>query len=312
MLRIVFWGSTDISARVFSLLLDNPDLVSVVGVITVPDKSVGRSQTLAANPVTQLAQTHSIPIIQPPKCDDSVRAFLHDIQPDISLVVSYAKIIPADIIDIPRHKSVNVHFSLLPDLRGASPIESALLRGFTRSGVTIMLMSAGLDEGDIISQYPFDISVDDTRRDLFDASIKICEEHLLPDMASYVLGGIVPTTQDHSLATHVRKFTTEDGLIDAQNMEALAAHNTIRALAENPGTYFVSEGKKYKVYMSKLASDLELPELPAPGTLFVYSKRLFVMMKDAPLELLQIQPESKKVMDASSFINGYRHLIQSL
>jgi methionyl-tRNA formyltransferase len=219
MVRAVFMGSDAFSLPVLeALLAHGPSLrvpVETVGVVTQPDRPAGRGRTLRSNAVKALAVQHGLVVLQPDRVrrPEAIRSVL-EVSPDVVIVASFGQILPTDLLETPRYKSLNLHPSLLPRLRGASPIQTAILEGDSRTGTTLILMTAEMDAGPILAQKEVAVRESETSGELTDRLAVLSGELLLDTLPDWITGGISPRPQDDSLATYTTRIGKEDGLLD--------------------------------------------------------------------------------------------------
>jgi methionyl-tRNA formyltransferase len=323
-IRIVFWGSPRIAAEFLChLVAEQAEVFSVVACVTQTEKVIQRQgKTAARSAVHQKAEELGIPVFTPKsvkKEADVLLAQLHDIGFDLFVVLAYGKILPVSIIDAPRLKSVNFHGSLLPLLRGASPIEHALLNGFTETGWTLQRIVTELDAGDIVAQSKVEISPTETTETLYPKLTKNLLEHGARMLAGYVQGKAQIMPQNHALATHCGKISSADGKIDFSR-PAMEIHNKYRAFTPRPGVFASFRGKKVKLafeipdsglwaWRADSSSALHVTgEGPGVGSLVRDGKSdLWILCGDGNyLKITMITPEGKKAMAPGDFINGYR------
>lgn len=292
---------------------------SVVEVLTQPDRPKGRKQELIPSPVKAAAARHGIPVYQPerirrPEAVEHLRA----LAPDAMVVVGYGQIIPQSVIDIAPFGIINVHASLLPELRGAAPLQWAVARGFERTGVTTMRINAGLDTGDILMCRDTAVGPDETAPEL---SARLAEEGadlLVETLAGLVAGTVHPEPQNDSLATYAPILKKEDGRIN-WNTPASSIHNLIRGLQPWPGAYTSFRGQSLHLWRSRLVPQRwNLPAgalvhsmhsqgLHSHGLNSNGARGVFAVGGDgAALELLEVQLEGRKKMSAEVFANGHR------
>jgi len=313
-LKIIFMGTPEFARVILEKLIASetykPSLV-----ITQPDKPVGRKQTLTSPPVKILAQKHDIAVEQPEKIkNEKAIAKIKKEGPDMIIVAAYGKIIPKEIIDIPRFGVLNVHASLLPLYRGASPISAAILNGDHETGATIMLIDEELDHGPILSQTRVSITPKDTTESLGQKMADAGGDLLLNTIQKWIDGAIKPQTQDHSRATHTKILNKQDGEIraeyTAEHIERMA-----RAYYPWPGihlnyelriTNYKSEKKRLKIIKTKIIQcEKQLPPLSFSLTL---KKELCLHAANGCLILETVQPEGKKPMSGYDFYLGNRNL----
>lgn len=297
-LRTIFFGTHDFAKTILGGMLENP-LFDVQLVITQPDKPVGRDQTLVAPPVKILAQAHNIPVEQPASLK---QYFLTENAFDVGIVAQYGLLIPEHILNNPTHGLLNVHGSILPKYRGASPVQAALIHGDTTTGITIMKMDKGLDTGPILLQKEIIIDADDRVNTLFTKLETIAVPALVEAVELYTAGNLIPQAQDSALATICREFTRDHGRVDwTQSAEQI--YNQFRGLTPWPGIWTVWGLKRLKLLEIK-PSAKTIP----PGIISVQEQKLFIGCGAGSIELSEVQLEGKKPMTATVFMNGYRNL----
>jgi methionyl-tRNA formyltransferase len=271
-------------------------------VVTQPDKPRGRGLSLAPSPVKESALALHLPVVQPQsiKNNNEFRAQLAALQPEAIIVVGYGRIIPQWMIDLPRLGNINLHASLLPKYRGAAPIQWAIARGETVTGVTTMRIDAGLDTGDILLQKELSIKSTDTAETLAPALAEIGADLIVETLRGLQAGAIRPRPQDHEKATLAPILKKEDGRIDFR-LSAQEICNRLRGFKAWPGAFTTFRGRNLHVWDAAVA----LHSVPR-GELLVDSDRLFVGCETSALTLLKVQPDGKKHMAARDFIHGYR------
>ncbi len=299
-LKTVFMGTPEISVPFLKKLNELTDLKLV---ITQPDKPKGRKRKLAPPPVKIEAEKLGIKVIQPEKIkkNEELLNKLKEINPDLILVVAYGKIIPETILNIPKYGCLNIHFSALPKYRGAAPVNWAIVNGEVITEVCLMKMDKGLDTGPIIDCIPEPIELEDTAEDLFkrltEKGLKLLEN----SMFKYVEGKLKPVPQNEEHASYAPIIKKEDGKLDV-NLSALDIHNRVRGFYPWPSVFGKVNGKTVKIlktFPSEKTSDEK------PGTILVLDKKPYLVCGDGHLlELITVQPESKKSMDGKSAVNG--------
>lgn len=299
-MKIIFMGTPDFSVPCLRALIDSKH--EVVGVICQPDKPVGRKQILTPPPVKTEALAHDLRVLQPATLRNGAgRAILEELQPDLVIVVAYGKILPPDFLAYPKYGCVNVHASLLPRYRGASPIHWAILNGDSETGVTTMQMDEGMDTGDILLVKKVPIGPDDTAEALFETLSGVGAEAMLETIEAVEAGTLHPVKQDNSQAVNVGLLTKQLGEID-WSKPALQIHNQIRGLYSWPGAYTYWNGTVLKIHKARLS---EQSTSKAPGTVVQTKGGLLIACGDGGcLELLEVQLAGKKRMDAAAFLNG--------
>lgn len=303
-------GTPDFSLPALQLLIDDDD-IEVEAVVTQEDKKVGRKQEIVPPPVKVLAQKYNIPVFQPAKIrgNKDFAALLKNLNPDVLVVVAYGKILPREILDIPKFGAVNVHASLLPKYRGASPIEAALINGDTETGVTIMKMEEKMDAGDVLDIARLRIEPDDNAETLT-IKLSLLGGKILPYVLKDLADGEAhPIPQDEKKATFCHKIQKDDGKIDLQTLSARQIKNLIRAYTPWPSAYVMVEGKRLKILEAKIDENLNLE----PGTVKELTKNtVAVGTKHGALIPEKIQLEGKKIMTIQEFLAGNRSLLNKL
>ncbi|NPV85012.1 MAG: methionyl-tRNA formyltransferase [Anaerolineae bacterium] len=300
--RIVFMGSPEFSLPVLQMLARE---YKVVGVVTQPDRPSGRGRAMTPPPVKQLALSLGIPVIQPEKLKQPENmAQLAAWKPDLIVVAAFGQILRQNVLDLPPFGCVNVHASLLPLWRGASPIQAAILHGDQVTGVTIMKMDAGVDTGAILAQREVEILPDDTTETLSERLSLEGAELLKETLPAYLSGRLSPVEQDSSCATYAPMLKKEDGLLSF-DLTAQELVRRVRGLRPWPGAYFFWGDTVLKVHRaSALAAQDAVPgqrsvqgALPAVGTASGW------------LVLDEVQPAGKKSMSGEEFLRGARHWV---
>jgi methionyl-tRNA formyltransferase len=308
-LRVVFMATPDFAVPALHLLISNP--YQIVAVYTQPDKPSGRSLQPVPPPVKILAMHHSIPVVQPETLDTS-SAFeeLASYSPDLIVVAAYGRILPSTILSLPRFGCLNLHPSLLPRHRGSSPIANTVLCGDEVTGVTLMLMDAGVDSGPILAQRELRVSPEDTTGSLMPRLAQMGAELLLESLPLWIGGKIRPQPQDESQATFSRMLTKEDGEIDWK-LPAVQLWRRIRAFDPWPGCYAWWKGRRLKVCEAlPLAGGGEVGKVvaitePAPAAVGVGTGV-------GVLGLLRVQLEGRREISAADFVRGQRDFVGSV
>jgi methionyl-tRNA formyltransferase len=300
-LNLVFCGTPRFAVPILDNLVEAGFPVRLV--VTQPDRPKGRGLELDASPVKQRAVKLGLPIVQPEKIknNDEFRAHLNALKPDAIIVVGYGRIIPQWMLDLPPLGNINLHASLLPKYRGAAPIQWAIARGETVTGVTTMKIDAGLDTGDILLQKEIPIAADDTADTLAPKLAAVGAELTVETLRGLRTGDVRPRKQDHATATLAPILKKEDGLI-AFTRPAGEILNRMRGFQPWPGAFARFRGKTLQLWRAS-AADRRLParELQVEG------ERLFAGCgQDTSIELLEVQLEGKKRTSAAEFIRGYR------
>ena len=300
-LNLVFAGTPRFAVSTLDMLIDTGFPVRLV--VTQPDRPSGRGMELAASPVKLRAQQLGLPITQPEKIKENheLRAQLAAIRPDAIVVVGYGRIIPPWMIDLPPLGNLNLHASLLPKYRGAAPMQWAIARGETVTGVTTMRINAGLDAGDILLQEPVSIAPEETAESLAPRLAGIGAELMIKTLHGLKAGTIHPRPQDHTQATLAPTLKKEDGRIDFTR-SAREIFNRLRGFQPWPGAFTSFRGKNLHIWEAK-PIDRSLP----PGALRSEHETLLVGCGgNSALELLVVQPEGKRRVAARDFLHGHR------
>lgn len=302
-LRIIFMGTPELAATSLAALLREPTF-HIVAVVTQPDRPKGRDLKLHPSPVKELALKSNLPVLQPLKArDEQFIAALRPLQPELVAVAAFGQILPKALLDLPRLGCLNVHTSLLPKYRGASPIQSAILNGETETGVTIMKMDVGLDTGDILTQRVTPIRAEDNAATLHDRLAQLGAELLVETIPAYAAGQIQPRPQRHELATHVAKIRKEDGRID-WSQPARAIWNRIRAFTPWPGAFTFLPGATQPVLLKLWQAEVS-PQTGAPGAILAADKAgILIGCGEGSLRLTSLQREGGRRLTAGEFLAG--------
>ena len=296
-MKIVFMGTPDFAVNVLQGLIDNYE---VVGVVSQPDKRVGRHQELVNTPVKELALKYNIPVFQPERIKEDYSDIL-DLNPDIIVTCAYGQIIPKEILDFPRLGCINVHASLLPKLRGGAPIHKSIIDDYGVTGITIMYMDVKMDNGDIISQREVEILDSDNLESLHDKLSVVGTELLLDTLPSIIDGTNERVKQNEEEVTYAYNIKREEEHIDF-NKTSREVFNLIRGLSPVPSANAILFDKEMKVYASKICDKNyngkcgEIVDINKEG--------IIVKTSDGAIILTIIKPFGKKKMDAFSYVNG--------
>ena len=295
-MKIVFMGTPEFAEASLQKLLETDH--QIVGVFTQPDKPKGRGYKLVAPPVKELALAHNIPVFQPQKMrDGTALEILQELQPDLIAVVAYGKILPKEILELPRYGCINVHGSLLPKYRGAGPIQWSVINGESVTGVTTMYMGEGLDTGDMILKKETPIGENETYGELHDRLKEIGAQALVETIELIEQGKAPREVQDDSLSSYAPMLDKQIARLDFTK-DAQTLHNLIRGLSPWPVAHTTVDGKLLKVHRAVLASGKG-----QPGEV-VDSKKFIVACKEGALELLEVQLEGGKRMKGEDFLRG--------
>jgi len=295
MINTVFFGTHTFATTILQTLIEDAE-INVSLVITQPDKPVGRNKVLTPPPVKILAKQYDIPVAQP----ESLKQYELPEGLDIGVTAQYGLLVPKHVLDAPTHSILNVHTSLLPKYRGASPIQSALIAGETETGVTIMKMDVGLDTGPILMQKTLQIDPDDTYPILDQKLAVLAAPMIVVAMKGYIAGTCMPQEQDSTQVSHCTQFSRDDGKIDWSRTTA-DIYNQYRGLSPWPGIWTMLDSKRLKL-LKVVPSTTVVPT----GTILYSEDRIHIGTSDGSIEVIDIQIEGKPPMSASQFVQGYR------
>ena len=294
-------GTPDFSVDCLKALVESEH--EVVGVFCQPDKPVGRKQELTPPDVKVEALKHDLKIFQPTSLNNGKGVeILEEIKPDLVVVVAYGKLLPHDFLVYPKYGCINIHASILPKYRGASPIHFAVLNGDEETGVTAMQMDDGLDTGDILHVRKCPIGINDTTEKMYEIMAPLGAETLMETIEMLEKGQLNPIKQDDALSSKVGLLTRDMSAID-WSKSAFEIHNKIRGLYSWPGASTVLGGKTLKIHSAVLSDKKANNKI---GEVVESNGRLVVACGDGNcIELKTVQLEGKKRMDVSAFLNGY-------
>lgn len=306
-MRILFIGTGDIGLPSLEWLLYTPKH-QVVGVVTQPDKPAGRKLVLTPPQVKVRAEAAGIPVLQPRKIREAVEE-LKALKADVAVVVAYGQILPRSVLDVPKLACLNIHASLLPKYRGASPIQAAIREGDPETGVTIMHMDEGLDTGDILLMDRVDIEASETGGSLHD-KLALAAPASLEEALDLIASGPAPRKpQDHDRSSHCGKLKREDGRLD-WSRSAAELERLIRAYNPWPGTSAQLPGAErpspLKVHRAHVVTE-DQSGCPAPGTVVSSDPKtgLIIACGEGLLSLDEIQAEGGKRLPAADFLRGH-------
>jgi len=300
-MKIIFFGTPAFATETLKALDNSPDF-SIQAIITQPDKAVGRKKTLTAPPVKTYGIENEIPVYQP-KDNKELESILEGLEPvDFYIVLAFGMILKRAILQKPIHHCINIHTSILPKYRGASPIQSALLNGDTTTGVSIMKMDEKMDTGEIFH-------IEKLQIDPFDDAVSLSKK--LSALSAKITPGIIKKIfreeiqaipQVESQASYCKKISKEDGLID-WNKDATIIHNQIRAYTGWPESHSTINGKKIKIIQARVKTATSNNK--APGITEIVEGEIEISCGKDIIIPIKVQPEGKNIMDAKSFLNGY-------
>ncbi len=297
-------GSPEFAVPILQKLVK---LVTVIGVVTQPDRPAGRGKTMTAPPVKQAALDLNLPVLQPERLrTPDAFAKLQSWAPEMIVVAAFGQILRQNVLDLPRFGCVNVHASLLPRWRGAAPIQVVLLHGDRETGVTIMKMDAGVDTGPILNQQSMPIFPEDNAGSLAERLAALGSELLVGTLPGYLQGEIQPQPQDETRATYASMLKKEDGQLDfSKPAEDLVNH--VRAFNPWPGAYTIYQGGILKVHQARAAQGTQLPA----GKRGTYNHFPAIGCAESALILESLQPAGKKPMAGDVFLRGARDWVEA-
>lgn len=297
-LKTVFMGTPEFAVGTLEGLLGAG--VDLVGVYTQPDRPKGRGRKMTPPPVKELALRHGIPVFQPQKLrDPEAVAELQQLDPDLIVVVAYGQILPQSVLDIPRFGCINVHASLLPKFRGAAPINKAIIDGEKVTGITTMLMDAGLDTGDMLVRKSLEIGPDETAGELHDRLALLGRETMLETLQQVLDGTLSPQQQNDDESSYAPMMKKEDGRID-WSLSAQEVHDRVRGLAPWPGAFTRLDGEVLKIAQTQVVDGAG-----DAGTVVAASADgVDVACCDGVIRIGALQLPGKKMLSAADFLRG--------
>ena len=298
-MKVIFMGTPEFAVPILEGLIENYD---VIGVVSQPDKKVGRHQELKATPIKEVALKNNIPVFQPVKIRKEYDEILA-LEPDIIVTCAYGQIIPKEILDYPRLGCINVHASLLPKLRGGAPIHRAILDGYDKTGITIMYMDVKMDNGDIISTRETEIKDTDNLESLHDRLSLMGRDLLLDTLPSIIDGTNNRIKQDESEVTFGYNITREEEHIDF-NRTSREIFNHIRGLCPFPSSYAMLDDVEVKIYNSYIGNK---KYAATPGEICaIYKDGLGVCTRDGEIVITDIKISGTKRMKVQDYLNGVK------
>jgi methionyl-tRNA formyltransferase len=301
--KCVFFGSPDFAVASLEAVLSSKH--EVLGIVTQPDRPAGRGLKLEPPAVKTRALAASLPILQPEKVNcQATYDFLAKLKPEILVVVAYGGFLGEKLLRFCPVAPVNVHPSLLPDLRGAAPMQWAVLKGYKKTGVSTQFMVREMDAGDVLLQVESEIGPNETAKDLQERLKVVGGDLLVRTLDGLETKSIQPRPQDSAKATFAPLLSKEQGKIDFARDTAESIHNQIRGLYPWPGAFTFLNKKRVKFLRSRLHPKLEGGN--KPGEFRVEAESLYVRCRDASIEVLEVQPEGKRAILPSEFSNGMK------
>jgi methionyl-tRNA formyltransferase len=308
-IKTILMGTPEFAERTFRKIYPVlQDKFEIIAVVTALDKPVGRKQILTPSSVKKWAEENRLPVLQPQKIRDSewIKR-IQELNPELIILCAYGQIIPKEILDIPKHGALNIHPSLLPKYRGASPIQATILNGDTETGVTLMLMDEEMDHGPIISNFQFTISNKITYKELEHKLIDVSADLLIKTLPDWIEEKIKAQAQDHSKASFCKIIKKEHGKIN-WDKSAQEIERQIRAFYEWPGSFAEFQNKILKILEIDILNKNTDHKI---GEVFSEDKNLAIQTGNGILILKQVQPEGKKTMPVRDFLNGHPEIIGS-
>ncbi len=303
MINIIFMGTPQIAVKTLCHLSEKTNDTKVLAVVTPPDKPQGRKLVITPPPVKVAAEKNSIPVYQTKSIrkDENLINNLRNLNPDFFVTFAFGQILSQEVLDIPKFGTVNVHASLLPKYRGANPIQHAIINGDKKTGITTMLTSLGMDEGDICLKEEIEITENMTDSELREEIAEKAPDILYKSIKKLYNNELTPIKQNSAEATYAGKFKKEDGKINLDDT-AINIHNKGRGMLSWPTCYFEYKGKKVRVTSTEVSN---LGQRYEQGTIAQISKKgLSVGTKNGCLVLKEVQPESKNKMPAYAWNNS--------
>ncbi len=308
-LRILFMGTPDFAEaalRALHLAGEN-----IVGVITQPDKPAGRGMKQKFCDVKRYALEAGFEVYQPEKLKDgAILPLLEQLKPDVAVVAAYGRILPDYVLDFPKYGCINIHGSLLPEYRGAAPIQRAVIDGKTKTGVTVMQMDSGLDTGDMLLCREVEISPDANTGEMYDILADLGGSMIVEVMDMIRQGTLCPVKQDNSLATYASKITADDEVINWAKPTA-EIHNRIRGLYPFPTAKTTCDGKIFKLCTAHICTQAELSLIPLNASdadfgqvVYAAKGKIFIKCADGFISLDAAKPEGSKLLSAADLVNG--------
>ena len=307
-MRIVFMGTPDFAVNTLESIINAGHEVLLV--VTQPDKAKGRGKKLIFSPVKETALKYNLDVAQPKRVkEEGFVERLTLLAPDVIVVVAYGQILPESILNIPRYGCINVHASLLPEYRGAAPIQWAVIDGLKETGVTTMYMDKGLDTGDIIDQKIITIDENETGGSLFDRLAVLGGDIIVETLEKIVNGTATRTKQNDDLSSYAKMLSKDMGNLDFSK-DAVVLERLIRGLNPWPSAYTKLYGKMLKVFAADVINEDEIIKidggLSSPGCIVAVEKKSFtVRCGNGGLAITSLQLEGKKRMDTAAFMLGY-------
>lgn len=296
--RILYMGTPKMSAEVLKHLIESG--FNIIGVVAQEDQYVGRKHILEKVPTKIVAESYNIPVYQPHRIRKDFN-FVKQLSPDLIITMAYGQIVPKELLDIPPLGCLNLHGSILPKYRGAAPIQRAIMDGENITGITLMEMAEGMDNGRMYSFEYVDILPNDNYSSLCLKLIDACKTIIDRDLVKYLQGTLEGTTQDETKVTIATKIMPEDEKLSL-SFSVNQFINHVRGLSDEPGGYVFIDDLKFKIFKCHQINDL----VENPIGQIVLKKNIILQLKDGQIMLDEVQLEGKKKMDGKSFVNGWK------
>jgi len=306
-IRTIFMGTPEFAVPGLKSLLSDNDF-EVIAVFTQPDKAVGRKQIISFPPIKVLAQEFKVPVFQPEKIK-SAKELIESLNPELIVVIAYGKIIPQDILNLPKYGFINVHASLLPKYRGSACLNAPIVNGDDKTGITIMKMDAGMDTGPILFQKELILSGKETLEIVHDKLSALGAESLPSVLKDFIDGKIVAVAQDETKATYVQKLEKEDGRID-WSKSAKEIERKIRGLNPWPGTYASLNNKLVKIL--EVDNNIINSNKHKIGEVFLHENELAIQCGQDSLVILRLQTEGSRALESKDFLRGNQSFVGSV
>jgi len=307
-MKILYLSSSEIGVKVFDALFSSHQ---IVGVITAPDKPRGRSKVLVPSPIAKAAAEKNIEVFKVDKLDADFIKELKKKEIDYFITFSFGLILKKDFFDVSKYGGINIHPSMLPDLRGPSPIQSAILQGYKKSGITVQKMALKVDSGDIVLQREFDIEDDDDALSIEEKVSVMASMMITESLSGLADERIIPQPQDSSKATYCKMFKKEDGGLNWDE-KAENIINRIRASVKWPIAYSFIDNNRINIYKASINKNYTIDDFRdyENGKIIFADKSNGILVKssDFLINLLSLQQSGKKLLNWKDFLNGYRNL----
>ena len=300
--RTIFYGSPDFALPVLAALIDSP--WRPIAAVTQPDRPAGRGRSTKPPPVKQLARDRGIPVLQPDRLrDQAAIAEIAALRPQLQIVAAYGQLLPAPILDLPEHGTLNVHASLLPRWRGAAPVHAAILHGDRETGATIMLLDQTEDTGPVLARRPTSIAASETAGQLSDRLAALGAQLLLETIPPWLANETTPEPQDSSQATRARRIAKAAGKID-WSRPAIEIERQVRACTPWPGAFTTAAGAQLRIAKAEWIPTI--PDRPGvqPGRISISGDWIGVQTGQGTLALRRLQRAGKREMSAAEFARG--------